>query len=80
MKENKELNGRIVRLWESKRYKTYSSLARAMHIKFPKIVERVVKRDKIRRGQVELHRLEVMAKAQLQAEENINANDSLNER
>jgi len=43
-KENKELNNRIVELWKTGRYKSYSSLARVLHIKHPKIVERAVKK------------------------------------
>lgn len=53
MKENKELNERIVKLWKTGKYHSYSSLARLMHIKHSKIVERAVKRDMAKEGAIE---------------------------
>ena len=43
-KENTRLNNRIVELWRTGRYKSYSSLARILHT-YPKAVERAVKKD-----------------------------------
>jgi len=41
--KNAKLNKRIVELWNTGRYKSYSSLARVMHT-YPKAVERAVKK------------------------------------
>ena len=43
MKENKELNDRIVAQWLTGKYQTFSALARVMHQEHPKIIERAVK-------------------------------------
>lgn len=42
-KKNQKLNGRIVELWNTGRYKSYSSLARVLHT-YPKAVERAIKK------------------------------------
>ncbi len=42
--ENKERNEKIVHLWKTGRYKSFSALSRMLHIKHPKIVERAVKK------------------------------------
>lgn len=67
--ENKKLNDRIVELWRTGRYKSFSSLARTLHIKHPKIVERAIKRAT---KPVDL------SKALRIAEENQNSQDLLN--
>lgn len=74
MRENIELNQRIVKNWKTGKYKTFSSLSRVMHLPHPNTVKRAV----LRQAERDAHAAEVMAKARRQAAENINAKGSLN--
>jgi len=49
-KKNEKLNNRIVELWNTGRYKSYSSLARMLRL-YPKAVERAVKKANNKKAQ-----------------------------